>query len=116
MIFAAKSPVFTHLAATLNGLSTIRAYNAEKILRTEFDDHQDTHTACFYMFLAVSSAFGLTLDIMCLVFTFCIIFYYMLFDTGVSGEKVGLAVTQAMSLTGMLQWGMISKKKERIYL
>lgn len=30
----------------------------------------------------------------------------MLFDTGVSGDKVGLAVTQAMSLTGMLQWGI----------
>lgn len=30
----------------------------------------------------------------------------MILDTGVSGEKVGLAVTQAMSLTGMLQWGI----------
>lgn len=110
-IFPAKSPVFTHLAATLNGLSTIRAYNAEKILRMEFDNHQDTHSACWYMFLATSSAFGLILDIMCLIFTFCIIFYYMIFDTGVSGEKVGLAVTQAMTLTGMLQWGMIINRR-----
>lgn len=30
----------------------------------------------------------------------------MLFDTGVTGDKVGLAITQAMSLTGMLQWGI----------
>lgn len=99
------------MAATLNGLSTIRAYNAEKILRMEFDNHQDTHSACWYMFLATSSAFGLILDIMCLIFTFCIIFYYMIFDTGVSGEKVGLAVTQAMTLTGMLQWGMITNRR-----
>lgn len=30
----------------------------------------------------------------------------MIFDNDASGEKVGLAITQAMSLTGMLQWGV----------
>lgn len=29
----------------------------------------------------------------------------MLFDTSISGAEVGLAITQAMSLTGMMQWG-----------
>lgn len=37
---------------------------------------------------------------------FCIIYFYMLIDTGVSGEKVGLAITQTMSLTGILQFGI----------
>nr|CAD7259046.1 unnamed protein product [Timema shepardi] len=36
-----KSPVFTHLHSTLKGLSTIRAYGAEKVLTNEFDEHQD---------------------------------------------------------------------------
>lgn len=101
--------MFTHLAATLTGLSTVRAYNAEQILETEFDYHQDTHSACWYMFIATSSAFGLSLDIMCLIFISCIILYYMVIDTNVSGDKVGLAVTQAMSLTGMLQWGKLNE-------
>lgn len=57
------------------------------------------------MFIATSSAFGLSLDIMCWIFITCIIVYYMLIDTRVSDDQVGLAVTQAMSLTGMLQWG-----------
>lgn len=30
----------------------------------------------------------------------------MIFDNSASGEKIGLALTQAMSLTGMLQWGV----------
>lgn len=97
--------MFTHLAATLSGLSTVRAYNAERILEQEFDYHQDTHSACWYMFIATSSAFGLSLDIMCFIFIFCIIMFYMVIDTNISGDKVGLAITQAMSLTGMLQWG-----------
>lgn len=102
----AKSPVFTHLNATLTGLSTVRAYNAEKILQTEFDLHQDTHSACWYMFIATSSAFGLSLDIMCFVFISFIMVYFMLIDPNQTGEKVGLAITQAMTLLGMLQWGI----------
>nr|CAD7403346.1 unnamed protein product [Timema cristinae] len=35
-----KSPVFTHLQTTLRGLSTIRAYGAQNILKAEFDNYQ----------------------------------------------------------------------------
>lgn len=79
---AAKSPVFTHFAATLSGLSTIRAFSAERTLEAEFDNHQDIHSACWFMFIATSSAFGLSLDIMCMIFMFCITFTFLLFDTG----------------------------------
>jgi ABC-type multidrug transport system fused ATPase/permease subunit len=36
----AKSPAYVHLAATINGLSTVRAFRAEKVLTHEFDQHQ----------------------------------------------------------------------------
>lgn len=90
----------------MSGLSTVRAYNAEKIVQTEFDLHQDTHSACWYMFIATSSAFGLSLDVMCFVFIASIMSYFLLIDTNQPGEKVGLALTQAMTLIGMLQWGI----------
>lgn len=105
ILFLAKSPAFTHLAATLSGLSTVRAFNAETLLRNEFDYHQDTHSACWFMFIATGSAFGFLLDVMCLIFLACIIFFYMLFDTGVSSELIGLVLTQTLGMTGMLQWG-----------
>lgn len=106
MFILAKSPVYTHLSATLHGLSTIRAYKAEKKLEIEFDHHQDTHTACWFLFLSSNAAFGLTLDIMCFIFIACIICYFMFIDKSMPGEKVGLAITQAMTLLGMLQWGI----------
>lgn len=92
----AKSPAFTHLAATLSGLSTVRAFNAENLLQSEFDNHQDTHSACWYMFIATGSAFGFSLDAMCWVFISFIISFYMFMDTGASGEMVGLALTQVI--------------------
>lgn len=48
---AAKSPVFSHISATLNGLSTIRAFQAEELLRQEFDGHQDLNTGTYFMAL-----------------------------------------------------------------
>lgn len=35
-----RSPAYVHLAATINGLSTVRAFGAQDILRKEFDQHQ----------------------------------------------------------------------------
>lgn len=105
LFLLARSPAFTHLAATLSGLSTVRAFSAEHLLQSEFDCHQDTHTACCYMFAATGSAFGLSLDIMCWIFMGCILCFYLLVDTGATGEMVGLALTQVLSLTGSLQWG-----------
>lgn len=106
MVILAKSPVYTHLSATLNGLSTIRAYKAEKILEDEFDYHQDIHTACLYLSISGNAAFGFTLDAMCNTFITCIVCYFMFIDKNVPGEKVGLAITQAMSLLGILRYGI----------
>lgn len=105
-LISAKSPIFTHIANTLGGLSTIRAFNAEIILSDEFDKHQDLHSACWYMYIATGSGFGICLDIMVFVFIFCVIFFFLIFDTSVTGDKVGLAITQSMALTGLLQWGI----------
>lgn len=53
ILFAAKSPIFSHISATLSGLSTIRAFQAQELLRQEFDDHQDLNTGAWFMFVGV---------------------------------------------------------------
>lgn len=91
-LILARSPVFTHLAATLGGLSTIRAFGAQKILVEEFDGHQDIHSAAWYMFITTSSAFGLTLDIMALIFVAVITFTFLVAGEGMNVTKHFVAI------------------------
>lgn len=41
---AARSPVFSHLSSSLQGLCTIRAFRAQERLKKAFDAHQDLHS------------------------------------------------------------------------
>lgn len=41
---AARSPVFSHLSSSLQGLWTIRAFRAQERLKKDFDAHQDLHS------------------------------------------------------------------------
>ncbi|XP_050309256.1 ATP-binding cassette sub-family C member 4-like [Anthonomus grandis grandis] len=101
-----RSPVFTHLNATINGLTTIRAFGAQTILKSEFDKHQDCHTSAWFMFIAASSSFGVYMDLLCVVFTTAITFSFLTFGSGLPAGDVGLAITQAISLSMMVQWGL----------
>ncbi|XP_019893676.2 probable multidrug resistance-associated protein lethal(2)03659 [Musca domestica] len=100
-----RSPIYSHMGASLNGLSTIRAFGAQQILIEEFDNYQDLHSSGYYMFLSTSRAFGYWLDCCCVLYIAIITLSFFLFSPK-NGGDVGLAITQAMGMTGMVQWGM----------
>ncbi|KAF2894428.1 hypothetical protein ILUMI_11735 [Ignelater luminosus] len=101
-----RSPVFGHLNATLQGLTTIRAFNAQKILEKEFDNHQDLHSSAWYLFLATSRAFAFYLDFSSVVYIAVVTLSFLILGNETFGGNVGLAITQAMGLTSVFQWGM----------
>ncbi|XP_052753897.1 ATP-binding cassette sub-family C member 4-like [Galleria mellonella] len=101
-----KSPVFGMINSTLAGLVTIRSSNSQDQLQRQFDDAQDLHSSAFYTYLGGSSAFGLYLDAICLAYLGMILCIFILveFDEHVIPVgSVGLAVTQSMTLTMLLQ-------------
>ncbi|XP_013098645.2 probable multidrug resistance-associated protein lethal(2)03659 isoform X1 [Stomoxys calcitrans] len=100
-----RSPIYSHLGASLNGLSTIRAFGAQQVLIEEFDNYQDLHSSGYFMFLSTSRAFGYWLDCCCVLYIAIITLSFFLFSPK-NGGDVGLAITQAMGMTGMVQWGM----------
>ncbi|XP_060517682.1 probable multidrug resistance-associated protein lethal(2)03659 isoform X2 [Cylas formicarius] len=101
-----RSPVYSHLNSSLRGLTTIRAFEAQEMLRNEFDAFQDVHSSAFYMFLCCNHTFGFWLDFHCIIYTALVTLSFFFIENETYGGNVGLAITQAMSLTGMFQWGM----------
>ncbi|XP_017022451.2 probable multidrug resistance-associated protein lethal(2)03659 [Drosophila kikkawai] len=102
----ARSPVYSHLASSLTGLSTIRAFGAQHILESEFDSYQDVHSSAFYTFLTTSRAFAYWLDCFSVIYIAITTLSFFAFPPANGGE-VGLAITQAMGLTGLVQWVML---------
>ncbi|XP_016964680.2 probable multidrug resistance-associated protein lethal(2)03659 [Drosophila biarmipes] len=100
-----RSPVYSHLAASLSGLSTIRAFEAQSTLELEFDKLQDVHSSTLFMFITTSRAFGYWLDCVCVLYIAIITLSFFVFPP-VNGGVVGLAITQALGLTSMVQWGI----------
>ncbi|XP_026808487.1 probable multidrug resistance-associated protein lethal(2)03659 isoform X2 [Rhopalosiphum maidis] len=100
----ARSPMFTHVNSSLQGLTTIRAFDVEQILSQEFASHQDLHSSAWYLFMSLSRAFGFWLDIVAILYTTLVTFFLIFIVNDTRGGNVGLAITQAIGLTGMFQW------------
>ncbi|XP_066158997.1 probable multidrug resistance-associated protein lethal(2)03659 [Euwallacea fornicatus] len=101
-----RSPLVGHLNASVEGLTTIRAYKAEEVLRDEFDKHQDLANSTYYMVMTTTRAFGYIMDFAGALFVVFIILILLFTSTPISVGDVGLTLTQVMMLTGYLQWAV----------
>ncbi|KAA0713356.1 Multidrug resistance-associated protein 4 [Triplophysa tibetana] len=101
-----RSPVFSHLSSSLQGLCTIRAFKAEERFQQAFDAHQDLHSEAWFLFLTTSRWFAVRLDGMCSVFVTITAFGCLLLKDSLEAGAVGLALSYAVTLMGMFQWGV----------
>ncbi|GFS16304.1 multidrug resistance-associated protein 4 [Elysia marginata] len=101
-----RSPVFSYLSATLQGLHTIRAMHMEQQLTREFDAHQDLHTEAWFLFLATSRWLGIRLDWLSVTFIACVVYFSVVVSDSMDPGFVGLSVVYTMNLMGLFQWAV----------
>ncbi|XP_061571906.1 ATP-binding cassette sub-family C member 4-like [Cololabis saira] len=99
-----RSPVFSHLTSSLQGLWTVRAFRAEERLQNVFDAHQNLHSEAWFLFLMISRWFALRLDSICSIFIAFSTFGCIIFRNGLEAGQVGLVLTYAVTLVGNFQW------------
>ncbi|KAJ8713562.1 hypothetical protein PYW07_013932 [Mythimna separata] len=102
-----RSPVFSHVTATMSGLSTVRACEAEALLKIQFDAKQDVHTAAWYLTLVTNTAFSIWLSLVCSLYVIVVAYTFLIFDDGnTKSGNVGLAISQGLILVNMVQYGV----------
>ncbi|CAI6361191.1 unnamed protein product [Macrosiphum euphorbiae] len=99
-----RSPIYTHVNASILGLTTVRSFEVEQILSNEFAIHQDLHSSAWYLFIALGRGIGLWIDIICLLFISTVTFYFVFVNNDTYGGNVGLAITQSIGLASLFQW------------
>ena len=77
-----KSPIFSQLGTSLNGLTTIRAFRAEEMMVNEFDYNQDIHSSAWFAFLATTRWFGVCLDWIVVLYLACCVLSFLLMPAG----------------------------------
>ncbi|XP_063924450.1 probable multidrug resistance-associated protein lethal(2)03659 [Zophobas morio] len=101
-----KSPILTYVVTSLRGLPTIRVFNKQKVLIEEFESHQDTHSSVFYLFKSLFFTYTFWIDLTCLIYSTIVTFSFLTFNTEASVANIGLAVSQANALVGLVQYVM----------
>ncbi|KAF9282831.1 hypothetical protein BGZ68_005732 [Mortierella alpina] len=103
-----KGPIFAHMAATLDGLFSIRVYGAEQ----RFDSFNlgkidDNHKALFAM-MQVRSWLALYIDLVSSIFVLATGMFGVYFSRygDLDAPEVGLAVTNALQLLIFGQWSV----------
>ena len=71
---SARSPVFSHISASLHGIHTIRAFGVQERFIKEFDKHQDLHSGAWFLFIATTGWFASKLDWLCAIFIAIVVF------------------------------------------
>ncbi|XP_068840293.1 ATP-binding cassette sub-family C member 4-like isoform X2 [Capricornis sumatraensis] len=99
-----RSPVFSHLASSLRGLWTIRAYKAEQRFQELFDAYQDSHSEAWFLLLMTSRWLTVYLDVICAIFATVVAFGALILVETLDLGQVGLVLSLTLTLTGMFQW------------
>ncbi|KAJ1557628.1 Multidrug resistance-associated protein 4 [Nowakowskiella sp. JEL0078] len=101
-----RSPVYSSFNSTLEGLLTIRAFDAEDRFSDKFVRTQNENTRIWFMFLSATRWLGLRLDVLSSCFVIFISFLTVLLQKslGLSPGIVGLLLSYSLQLMTLLQW------------
>ncbi|VVC32375.1 ABC transporter type 1, transmembrane domain,ABC transporter-like,P-loop containing nucleoside triphosphate [Cinara cedri] len=102
----ARSPIYGHLAASIQGLTTVRAHKTENFLIQEFDKHQDFHSSAWFVFISINQGFGFWSDYVCFIYISIVTLSFLFMDNYINGAYVGLIITQIIILASNVQWGI----------
>lgn len=101
----AKSPVFAEFSETLTGISTIRAFSKQDQFSATCFSLNDAFSRAYYCNNAANRWLGIRLEFIGNIAVGCsALFAVLSADDPSAAGMVGLSITYALEVTGMLNW------------
>ncbi|XP_065914062.1 ATP-binding cassette sub-family C member 4-like isoform X2 [Dysidea avara] len=100
----ARSPLYSHISATVQGLTTIRSYKEQRKFVNKLHFYQNEHSKGWYAKLATSRWFGLRIDLIGAFFVTAVMFSSIPLADSLDPALVGLSMFYAMTISGLVQF------------
>ncbi|XP_046379798.2 ATP-binding cassette sub-family C member 5-like [Haliotis rufescens] len=99
-----RSPYLSHLAATIDGISTIHVYGQSQRFIRQFCDMLDKNSLPFFLFYAANRWLALFLDLMTIAVIGATGFLVVFTLDSENSANAGLALSFAIQITSLLQY------------
>ena len=99
-----RSPIYADFSATLEGLTTLRAYKLETRVASLFQRQIDENARATFSFMTCARWLGLRLDTECTVLLTIVCFLSVVLRDSMDVGLLGFALVYTMSLSGTFQW------------
>ena len=77
-----RSPIFNHLGSSLDGLATLRAFNADANMVEEFDALQNIHSSVFFATISTIRWFSVQMDLITAIYLLCCVLSFLYMPLG----------------------------------
>ncbi|ORX36515.1 hypothetical protein BD324DRAFT_651753 [Kockovaella imperatae] len=99
----AKSPLFSHFSAAVNGIVSIRAYGAQDKLRREAQRRADKYTRAGRNFYNLNRWITIRVDMLGALFG-ALLGAFLVYGPRMDASTSGFALSQAISFSSMILW------------
>ncbi|XP_054155706.1 ATP-binding cassette sub-family C member 2-like [Oppia nitens] len=99
-----RSPINSHLEETLNGLSSIRAYDCRDRFIRESDNRIDNNSKCLYPYIVANSWLLTRLQVLSSILVLFAAVFGVINKDRLTGADIGLSLANAITLTGILEF------------
>ncbi|KAG9073180.1 hypothetical protein KI688_000967 [Linnemannia hyalina] len=101
-----RSPIYSHLSETLDGLTSVRAFGVANKFMDEHIKTQEDNGRAFFTYLGMARWLGYRLDAVSAMFLGVTAIACVAVRDSQEASRAGLAMSSVISLSGELQWAI----------